>query len=187
MIAAAVRGPRVSVEIVRGLDQLLAALTVRAVVYIGEQDYAIGDEFDGGDLCGATHFLARLGDEPVGACRARWYAGFVKLERMAVKRGARSGGVSRALFRAAADLARYKGYRCILGHIEGSLLAYWAEVGGFRRREDRPSYKLDGREFFEAIAELEPHPNALCLDTPPNVVLASDADAPTPIAQAASR
>src|SRR5262249_55932766 len=132
--------------------------------------------FDGGDLCGATHLLARLGGEPVGSCRIRWYADFAKLERMAVKEHSRSQGISKTLFVAAAELASFKGYRRILGHIERSLLPYWARAGGFRPRTGRPSYTLEGRDFLEAISELKPHPRAIDLNAPASTLLTPDAD-----------
>lgn len=167
---------RLSVEIVRGLDQWLEAFAVRAMIYVGEQDWPFADEFDGGDLSGATHLVARMGREPVGACRVRWYADFAKLERVAVKPAHRSGRVPRALWRAVADLAGRKGYRRVLGHIEGSLLAFWSRAAGFAPRVGRPTYVLGGREFVEAVAELPEHPMAISIDAPPQVVLACDAE-----------
>lgn len=166
----------ITTEVVRGFDQLFEALSIRAIVYIGEQEYPHETEFDGGDLCGATHFIARLDGEPVGSCRIRWYADFAKLERMAVKRRSRSQGISKSLFVAAAELASVKGYRRILGHMERSLLPYWERAGGFRVRPDRPSYVLENRHFVEAVAELKRHPRAINLDAPPSTLLTPDAD-----------
>ncbi len=168
------------VEVVRGLDRWLAALAIRAIVYIGEQDYSIGEEFDGADLAGATHLLALEGEEPVGACRIRWYADFAKLERVAVKRAQRSGRVTRALWRAGAELASRKGYRLMLGHIERRLLPFWERAAGFRARANRASYWLNQREFLEAIAELPPHPEAICLNSPAAILLEGDADYASP-------
>lgn len=165
-----------SVSIVRGLDDWFAAHSIRAIVYVGEQDYAYDEEFDGADLSGTTHLLAREGGEPIGACRIRWFADFAKLERVAVKRASRAGHASRALWRAAADLAARKGYRLMLGHIERSLAPYWTRVGGFRPRAEHASYEMFGREFVEMVAELPLHPNAIRLDSSARLVLAADAD-----------
>ncbi len=163
------------VEIVRGLDQWLQAIAIRAVVYVGEQDYAYAEEFDGADLAGATHFVAYEHGEPVGACRVRWFADFAKLERVSVKRAQRSGVVVRALWRGASDLAARKGYRVMLGHIERGLLPLWMRIAGFKAREDRPSYALNGRDFVEALAHLAPHPEAIGLNSPATRLLAGDA------------
>jgi len=169
-------GALLSISVVKGLDDWLQAQALRAIVYVGEQDYAFAEEFDGGDLCGATHFLARSGGEPVGACRIRWFADFAKLERMAVKAAYRSRGVPRALWLHASNLAARKGYEVFLGHIERGLLQYWERVAGFVPREGRPTYRLNGREFFEAIAPIPRHPDAIRLNAPARLVLASDAD-----------
>lgn len=163
-----------SVEVVSGLDQWLEAMSIRAMIYIGEQDYPYAEEFDGGDLAGATHLIARNGGEPVGTCRIRWFADFAKLERVAVKRACRSGQVPRALWRAAAELAARKGYRLMLGHIERSLLPFWARAAGFEQREGSDSYLLCGREFIEAVAELQAHPDAIGLNSPAALLLASE-------------
>jgi predicted GNAT family N-acyltransferase len=175
-------GP-ISVTVARTLDQWMQAMAVRTEVYIGEQDYAFGEEFDGADLAGATHFIARLGVEPVGACRVRWYAGFAKLERVAVKRAHRSGRVVRALWRAVADLASRKGYALVLGHIERSLLPFWQRSAGFEPRNTRPSYWFAGREFVEALAPLARHPYAIDIESPANALLVCEAElaAPAPL------
>ncbi|WP_416200344.1 GNAT family N-acetyltransferase [Terricaulis sp.] len=165
-----------SVSVVRSLDQWMQAMSIRAEVYIGEQAYAYGEEFDGVDLAGATHLVACLGPEPVGACRVRWFADFAKLERVSVKRASRSGRVTRALWRATADLAGRKGYKIVLGHIERTLLPFWQRTAGFEARASRPSYVFAGREFVEAVARLPHHPEAISLDSPAENVLASESD-----------
>lgn len=167
-----------TVSVVRSLDQWMQAMSVRTEVYIGEQAYAYGEEFDGGDLAGATHLVAYLGSEPVGACRVRWFADFAKLERVSVKRAQRSGRVPRALWRATADLAARKGYSLVLGHIERTLLPFWQRTAGFEARTTRPSYVFADREFVEAIARLPRHPEAISLDSPADSVLACEADLP---------
>ncbi|MEZ5996414.1 MAG: GNAT family N-acetyltransferase [Hyphomonadaceae bacterium] len=178
------RNNSVSVDVVRGLDQWFAAHAVRAVVYVGEQDYGFAEEFDGGDLTGASHIIAREQGEPVGACRIRWFAEFAKLERVAVKRAHRSGHISRALWRAASELAARKGYRYMLGHLERSLLPFWARLGDFKPRDGRETYSINGREFVEAIAELAPHPRAISLASPPTALLDGDALMGWPMARA---
>jgi len=80
-----------SVDVVRTLDDLAQVQTVRALVYMGDQACPYGEEFDGNDLCGATHLLLRSGREPVGVVRLRWFGEFAKLERLAVRREHRGG------------------------------------------------------------------------------------------------
>ncbi len=53
---------RAQVRIARGLDDLLMVYTIRAAVYMAEQDCPFGEEFDGNDHC-ATHFIGFIRGE----------------------------------------------------------------------------------------------------------------------------
>jgi predicted GNAT family N-acyltransferase len=114
-MSAARASPAIEVSIVRTLDQLPQIFALRGIVYMGEQECPFEEEFDGNDLSGATHLVARIGREPVGAIRIRWFAGFAKLERAAVLRRYRDSGVAHALWTASAAIAARKGYREMLG------------------------------------------------------------------------
>jgi GNAT superfamily N-acetyltransferase len=138
---------------------------------MGEQDCPFEEEFDGNDLSGATHLVARIGREPVGAIRIRWFAGFAKLERAAVLRRYRESGVAHALWTASAAIAARKGYRQILGHIEPRLLGFWERCAGFRLREGRPAFRFSDRDYVEVIAELPACADAVTLNAPSLVLL----------------
>jgi hypothetical protein len=73
------------VRIARSLDELLMVFTIRASVYMAEQDCPFAEEFDGNDHC-ATHFIGFIEGEPAGCLRVRFFSDFVKLERLAVRR-----------------------------------------------------------------------------------------------------
>lgn len=163
--------PPISVEIVRTFDQMTQIYALRGIVYVGEQECPFGEEFDGNDLSGATHLVARIGLEPVGAIRIRWFAGFAKLERAAVAPRHRESGVARALWQASAEMAARKGYRHMLGHIEPRLLGFWEKCAGFRPREGRAPFWFSDREYVEVIADLPARADAIALDAPPLVVL----------------
>ncbi len=161
----------ISVSIANTMDQLQAVFALRAVVYMGEQNCPYDEEFDGNDLAGATHLIAREGRQPVGVCRIRWFNGFAKLERVAVVRGRRNGRVVRALWKATEDLAARKGFRYLLGHVEPALLAFWERCAGLKRRVGRPSFYFSDREYVETLAELPLRNDALDLDSEPLVLL----------------
>src|SRR5580658_10601869 len=91
----------VTVSIAHTLDDLVQAMAIRSVVYMGEQLCPYDEEFDGNDFAGATHLIARIGREPVGALRLRWFCDFAKLERLTVTKSCRGGAVPRALLNAA--------------------------------------------------------------------------------------
>ena len=168
---AAGASPPIEVSVVRTLDQLPQVYALRGMVYMGEQDCPFDEEFDGNDLSGATHLVARIGREPVGVIRIRWFASFAKLERAAVVRRHRDSGVAHALWSASAEVAALKGYRFILGHIEPRLLGFWERCAGFRLREGRAPFRFSDREYVEVIAELPPRADAIDLSAPPLVLL----------------
>jgi predicted GNAT family N-acyltransferase len=161
----------IEVSVVRTLDQLPQIYALRGVVYMGEQACPFEEEFDGNDLSGATHLVARIGREPVGAIRIRWFAGFAKLERAAVLRRCRDSGVAHALWEASAAIAARKGYRFVLGHIEPHLLGFWERCAGFRLREGRPAFRFSDREYVEVVAELPACADAITLNAPPMLLL----------------
>jgi predicted GNAT family N-acyltransferase len=160
----------IKVCVARSLDEIMAALAVRNVVYVGEQRCPYDEEFDGNDFAGATHLLARVRGEPAGTARLRWFADFYKLERIAVKPEHRGASVASALIMAAVDLARRKGYRKMLGHIQPHLLPFWARIGS-RIRPDRKSFVFSDYEYIEIEVDLEPPANALNLNTDPLIFL----------------
>ncbi len=161
----------IAVDVVRTLDQLPQIYALRGIVYMGEQDCPFDEEFDGNDLSGATHLVARIGREPVGAIRIRWFADFAKLERAAVLRRYRQSGVAHALWAASSAIAARKGYRKILGHIEPRLLGFWERCAGFRLREGRAPLFFSDREYVEVVADLPARADAITLDAPPLVLL----------------
>jgi len=65
------------------MEDALQAFAVRAVCFIGDLEVPFSEEFDDHDY-GATHVIAYLGDEPVGAVRLRWFKSFAMTERLAV-------------------------------------------------------------------------------------------------------
>jgi predicted GNAT family N-acyltransferase len=161
----------VSVCVARSLDELMQAVAIRSVVYMGEQCCPYEEEFDGNDFNGATHLIARLGAEPVGVIRLRWFAEFAKLERFAVRRDHRGGIVARALFDAGYDLAARKGYRRVLGYIQARLLPFMRRVGGVSVRPGRPRFIFSDHEYVEVERWLDPPDDAITIDCDPLVIL----------------
>ena len=166
----------VSVSVVRDIEALMEVWSIRALVYMGEQSCPYVEEFDGNDMAGATHLIARVGKEPVGAIRIRWFADFAKIERVAIRPTHRSGEASAALVKAALDLAARKGYRRVIGHIQARLLKYWLRTAGVRIRAERPQFSFSDYDYIEIERELTPPENALGLKTPAMVLLRPEGD-----------
>ncbi len=153
------------------LDDLLQAISLRSVVYMGEQACPYEEEFDGNDFAGATHLIARIGRQPVGVVRLRWFCDFAKLERLTVARGCRGGAVPRALLEAAFSLAARKGYRRIMGHTQVRLAPVLRRLGDVRIREGRAPFVFSDHEYVETIRQLTPPDDAITIDSDPLVLL----------------
>lgn len=165
------RSNSLEISVASSLDDLLQMAVVRAIVYMGEQFCPFDEEFDGNDFNGATHFIARLNGEPVGVLRMRWFAGFAKLERFAIRSQSRGGEVARALFDAAYGMAARKGYDRVLGYIQARLLPFMRRVGGVAAREGRPRLVFSDHEYIEVERWLAPTPDALTIDSDPMMIL----------------
>jgi predicted GNAT family N-acyltransferase len=161
----------VSVSVANSLDELMQVVSIRSLVYMGEQFCPYAEEFDGNDFNGATHLVARIGLEPVGVVRLRWFAGFAKLERFAILRDQRGGNVARALFQAAYELAARKGYQRVLGYIQARLAPFMRRVGGMVPRPGRSRFVFSDHEYIEVERVLDELPDAITIDTDPMVIL----------------
>ncbi len=168
-----VAAPRaaIAVTVARTVDEIMQAMAIRSVVYMGEQVCPYDEEFDGNDFAGATHLIARIGREPAGVVRIRWFCDFAKLERFAIRREFRGGAVPRALLDAACDLAAKKGYRRIMGHTQVRLAPVLKRLGRVRVRSERPSFSFSDHEYVETVRDLEPPPDAINIDSDPMVLL----------------
>jgi predicted GNAT family N-acyltransferase len=161
----------VTVTVASTLEDLMQAMAIRSQVYLGEQFCPYDEEFDGNDIAGATHLIARIGREPVGCVRLRWFADFAKLERLTVRPHSRGGTVPRALLDAAFELAAKKGYRQIMGHTQVRLAPVLKRLGKVAVREGRAPFTFSDHEYVETIKELTPPDDAVTIDSDPLVML----------------
>ncbi|MGQ0533766.1 MAG: GNAT family N-acetyltransferase [Caulobacteraceae bacterium] len=162
---------KIAVDVARTIAELMEVFAVRALVYLGEQQCPYDEEYDGNDFAGATHLIARIGKEPVGVMRLRWFAKFCKVERVAVRRENRGGPVAAALIEAACALAGRKGYQTILGHVQARLLPFWVRYGQVRARAGRPRFVFSDHQYVEVIRRIDLPANVLTLATPALVLL----------------
>lgn len=162
-------GKTVKVRVARSIDDLQKIATIRALVYMGEQDCPYDEEFDGNDLSGATHLIAEFGSEPAGTLRIRWFAEFAKIERLAVRGEFRLTRLGNSLVQEAIELIRRKGYRSIILHAQEHLVGFW-ERYGFVRRSDRKSFAFSDRAYAEMEGVYRIHSRALSINTEPLVL-----------------
>ena len=159
----------IGITIARTFDDLMRVAAVRNAVYIGEQECPYDEEYDGNDLA-ATHLLAYIGDEPVGCLRLRFFADFAKLERVAIRKEFRKSRAALKLVQAGLKFCQKKGYCRVIGHAQTRLMPFWTRFG-FRPLEGRKLFVFSDHDYIEMVAELEPAPDALTLDTDPYVLI----------------
>jgi predicted GNAT family N-acyltransferase len=169
--AARVSQAALHVDVARSLNDMAEVMAVRTLVYVGEQACPYDEEYDGNDFAGATHLILRAGPEPIGVVRMRWFAGFAKLERLAIRKEYRGGGGLMMLARAAFDLARRKGYRTLMGHAQSRLTPFWKRHFGGWVRPGRAAFAFSGYDYVEMEFALDPPADAITIDADPFVLL----------------
>ncbi len=159
----------VGITVARTFDDIMRVAAVRNSVYIGEQECPYDEEYDGNDLS-ATHLLAYIGDEPVGCLRLRFFAGFAKFERMAIRKEFRKSRAAIQLARAGFKFCQKKGYRRVYGHIQERLVSFWSRFG-FRVMENSQRFVFSDFEYVEIVADIEPDPDAIAIGADPYILI----------------
>lgn len=105
------------------------AFEIRRTVFVQEQDVSEAVEFDGLDD-EARHFVARLGNDPVGTLRVRLVdQTTAKIERVAVLPEHRRRGVGERLMGAAHEYARDAGRTRALLHAQTRVAEFYESLG----------------------------------------------------------
>jgi predicted GNAT family N-acyltransferase len=159
------------VVVARTLNDLMQVMVVRSLVYMGEQTCPYDEEYDGNDFAGATHLLLLKHKEPIGVVRLRWFAGFAKLERLAIRAEYRGGSGLMMLSRAAFRHAERKGYSRLMGHAQPRLVPYWKRYFHGRVRAGRPPFSFSDYDYVEMEFDLSPPTDAISIDSDPLVLL----------------
>lgn len=166
---------RYKVYVVRDLNDFHKMSTVRALTYMSEQNCPYDEEFDGNDFV-ATHLLAENNTGPVGTMRIRWFADFVKFERVCILPEHRGDGLAQLMLGHAAELVGRKGFRRVLFHAQARLVDLWSHTLRSRCRENRPVISFSGYDYVEMEMWLDPHPETISIDSDPYVLLRPEGD-----------
>ncbi len=162
------------VRVARGFDDIAMVYAIRAAVYLAEQNCPYREEFDGNDAC-SMHFIGLIDDEPAGVLRARFFADFVKLERLAVLKRFRRSTIAFELVRKGIAIARRKGFQKIYGHSREGLEPFWARFGAQPFADNRTIEFSDYR-YKEMVIDLEPDPDAISLMSGGHVIIRPEGD-----------
>ena len=158
-----------SVTVARSVEDIMRVMTIRSAVYMAEQECPYEEEFDGNDFS-ATHLIGYVGNEPAACLRIRYFADFVKMERLAVRREFRKTRLAFKLVRAGIELCRAKGYRKIYGHSQKRLLNFWSRFG-FRPYEGSREFVFSDFDYIEVALDMTPHPQAIAIGVDPYIMI----------------
>jgi predicted GNAT family N-acyltransferase len=159
----------IGITVARSLDDIMKVNAIRNAVYIGEQECPYDEEYDGNDFA-ATHLLAYIGDEPVGCLRVRFFADFLKFERMAIRKEFRKSRAAIQLAHAGLKLGQKKGYRHAYAHSQARLVTFWSRFG-FRPLEGSKPFVFSDYDYVEIVADIERDPDAVTLGADPYMII----------------
>lgn len=153
--------------------ELMMALAIRSAVFVGEQSCPYHEEFDGNDLT-ATHVLAFVKQEPVGTMRIRYFADFVKLERVCIRKEYRGRGIFRKLCSFVGEFVTSKGYRLGTLHAHDELLSVWQNASFPKPAKvselSKTSLSFSGMNFLPLKVEFPAHATPFSLETDANIL-----------------
>jgi predicted GNAT family N-acyltransferase len=161
--------PLTEISVARSVEDIFKVLSVRSATYVAEQYCSYNEEFDGNDFC-ATHFLGTIDGDAAGCVRLRFFAGFAKLERLAVREEYRQSRLAFALVREAISHCARKGYSHIIGHSRSDLVRFWRTFG-FRPVPGRAPFSFAKIDYVEIECALDPHADPITADVAPLRIL----------------
>ncbi len=161
--------PTLSVTVARTIEDFMRIMTIRAAVYMAEQECPYEEEYDGNDFS-ATHILGYVGDEPAGCMRIRYFADFAKVERLAVRKEFRSAGLAPHLVRTSVELCEMKGYQRLYVHSQKRLMKFWTKCG-FKTFEGGQELIFSDFDYVEMILDTERHPQTISIGMDPYVII----------------
>lgn len=141
------------IKIVESEEERLKAMLVRAIVYMHEQQCPFNEEFDLNDHT-ATQVVGLLADEPVLTARIRYFNGFAKIERLAIRTEYRRRGHAHQLLSFLLGICRQKGFSRFYLHAQLHLESFYSAYG-FRPAGSQFSFSDHG--YVEMVLEEEAH------------------------------
>jgi len=121
--------PELKIKIVESEDERLKAMLVRAIVYMHEQQCPYSEEFDLNDHTSTQIIGMTADDEPVLTARIRYFNGFAKIERLAIRSEYRGNGYGHSLLSFILQLCRQKGFTRFYLHAQARLQPFYEGYG----------------------------------------------------------
>jgi predicted GNAT family N-acyltransferase len=150
-------------------DQMAKVMAIRAAVFMIEQNCPYEEEFDGNDYAGA-HVLGLVDGQPAAVMRIRYFADFVKLERLAVLPRFRRTLIARDVVEHGLEICRRKGYARMYGHAQKRLVSFW-ERFGFKPMTKSARFAFSDHEYVEIEGDIAPHAHPLTMASDPLMLI----------------
>ena len=151
-------------------DEMEKAFRIRAAVYMIEQRCPYDEEFDGNDYTGTT-LLGYVDGEPAATMRVRYFADFVKFERLTVlPRFRATSMISRDVVSAAVSLVSRKGYRRGYGHAQLHAVRLWSRFG-FRPTSTEPTLRYSDHAYVVMEGDFPAHNDPITMKSDPYLIL----------------
>ncbi|MFD2236936.1 hypothetical protein [Aureimonas populi] len=144
---------------------------LRSICFVHELDIPPAFIFDGNDSQ-ATHFVFYDGDEPIGALRIRWFAGFAKYERTCFREKYRNPFIIKRCIQITFEHCARKGFTRIVTQSEPRLTRLWTKLLGLEVMEGKDTYLFGSEEPYHLLTgEIPAHPEPVSMDSPAEVLL----------------
>ena len=179
--------PRLEARLASTPDEISKVFAIRAAVFMAEQTCPYEEEFDGNDYAGG-HVLGTVDGVAAAVLRIRYFADFVKLERLAVLPKYRRTLIAKEVVEHAISICRRKGYRTMYGHAQKRLVNLWQRFG-FEPMQKNTALVFSDHEYVEMLGEIAPHDTPLTPYSDPYTLIRPEGhwDAPGVLDRSASR
>ncbi len=168
IVKQSIGGEPLTTKLAMKMEDSMQAFAVRAACFIGELDVPYSEEFDGHDF-GATHVIAYVGDEPVGAVRMRWFQSFAMPERLAVIQRFRGNGVGQLLLERCRKLAETRGCNMLYVQVLPNDVKYWEKQGW--RRLVAEDANAGAKRIVAMVRAVDPSKPLPDVEAPESIVL----------------
>ena len=157
------------VTLARTMEDLHKVIAIRSSAYFSDPEHTFAKHFEGNDLS-SSHMVGYIGDEPVGTLRIRYFADFVRIERIAVRPTHRKSRIAFKLVQAAFSFCRDKGYRKLSGVAREEMVPFWSMFGGRLTLSKEPVF-IYGLPHMEMNIEYPALETAITQDTDTMTIL----------------
>ncbi|MGD0144886.1 MAG: GNAT family N-acetyltransferase [Rhizomicrobium sp.] len=161
--------PTPRVIVAANAEHLNMVAFIRGATFGAEQHCPYFEEFDGNDHC-AMHLIGMVENEPAATLRVRFFAGFAKLERLAVLQRFRQSGISTVLMHEAISICRRKGYVKLYGQSQERLVGFYGKHGFQPMHKNAPIVFSD-HAYVEIEADITPCDEPITIKSDPYLII----------------